>query len=722
MRSKRLLLLGIALGVLFLAVPSVLGADNYAIILDASNSMNKPLGAATRLDAAKGALGELVDVIPQGTNVGFFVYGHRVSRLIEDKSCQDIQELFPIEPFQPAMAPEMRVEFDAVAARGLTPISSALIAAAEALEKETGSGAIVLLSDGEANCSGDPLAIAAQLAGYVPPIVVHVIGLDVDPAAREALTALARATGGEYYNVSEAESLFNALFAVISPTPTPTPTPAGPDIPAEYAALAKAWGITNVIRGTNGNDSLYGTPGNDLILGYGGNDLLVGLGGNDILIGGDGNDILEGGDGCDLLDGGTCNDVLLAGSGDDILLGGPGCDSLEGEAGNDCLDGGPGDDQLLGGPGLNKLFGGGGRDVLLEGQIVEAPCVVCPPACDRPTPCPIHSPLPCGPAMPPAQPSCQAAQPAWPPIPAPAPTCEPKPTCPMPTPPCPTQGGEKSVDEGCAIQLHGSVTDGDCNVVKILWTAERGRFDDPCALDPVYYAPMTDRCEGEDVQISLTAVDSCGAKGSDTFSLHVNNVNHAPIAEAGDDVVLDEGDSIRLTCAGTDPDGDAVTYSWTAAGGRGTFIERDLLHPVYTAPRTDLCEGEDIVLTLTVTDACGARSCDYLVVHVRNVNQAPTVELGPPVSMAEGTTLKFTPVVADPECEALAYWWSATKGSFDDPRAATPCYTAPMTDVCEGEDVVITLAVTDRCGLRTCDTVVVHVVNGNLPPVVKADP
>ena len=49
-----------------------------------------------------------------------------------------------------------------------------------------------------------------------------------------------------------------------------------------------------MIRGTEGNDTLYGTPGNDLIYGLGGNDLIMGLEGNDILLGGDGCDILEG--------------------------------------------------------------------------------------------------------------------------------------------------------------------------------------------------------------------------------------------------------------------------------------------------------------------------------------------------------------------------------------------------------------------------------------------
>ena len=45
---------------------------------------------------------------------------------------------------------------------------------------------------------------------------------------------------------------------------------------------------------------------------------------------------------------------------------------------------------------------------------------------------------------------------------------------------------------------------------------------------------------------------------------------------------------------------------------------------------TDRCEGEGIVLTLSVTDACGASASDAMIVHVSNVtNSPPTVKADP---------------------------------------------------------------------------------------------
>lgn len=40
---------------------------------------------------------------------------------------------------------------------------------------------------------------------------------------------------------------------------------------------------------------------------------------------------------------------------------------------------------------------------------------------------------------------------------------------------------------------------------------------------------------------------------------------------------------------------------------------------------TDRCDGEDIVLPLTVTDACGASASDSMIVHVNNATSSPPI-------------------------------------------------------------------------------------------------
>ncbi len=679
MHGKRLLLTGLLIGSLFFSLVAWATPENLVFILDASNSMNKPFDGESRLDVAKGALSELLEIFPEGVNVGLFVYGHRIAKSDREASCQDIEPLFSLLPFDASVGEEMTAAFLGVKAQGLTPLADALVAASNEISAFSGESAIVLISDGEETCGGDPLVVAHMIATMTPPTLLHVIGLDVEQQVRATMIAMAEATGGEYRDVSEAKDLFAALFAVISPPEQPTV----PVVPSEYACF----GITSVVWGTEGNDTLYGTPGNDLIYGLAGNDLIIGLDGNDILLGGEGNDIIEGGDGNDVLIGDPGDDRLFGAAGNDVLCGGPGDDSLEGESGDDILYGGVGNDKLLGGPGNNQLYRIDGCDILLEGMVIEGPypgCRCLSPSCPLAAVCPPAAPI--------------------------APLCAPP--------------SGKYVNEGASIRLHGTVVDHDCNVAEVYWRAEAGRFDDPTSLEPIYYAPMTDRCEGEDVLLTLTATDSCGAKGRDSFSLHINNVNHLPVAVAGDDLAVDECASVQLTCSASDPDGDMLTYRWTAECDRGTFDDPTLLHPCYTAPATDRCEGEDIILRLTVTDECGASASDSVTVHVRNLNHPPVAVTGEDLVMDECASVCLTCSAYDPDGDMLTYRWIAEcgRGTFDDPTLLHPCYTAPVTDRCEGEEIVLTLTVRDACGYSSSDSLTVHVNNLNLPPVVKADP
>ena len=82
---------------------------------------------------------------------------------------------------------------------------------------------------------------------------------------------------------------------------------------------------TNIILGTQNNDTLTGTAGPDCILGFGQQDTINGMGGVDYISGGGGDDILNGG------------------AGNDVIFGGNGQDQISGDADNDVLFGNEGD-------------------------------------------------------------------------------------------------------------------------------------------------------------------------------------------------------------------------------------------------------------------------------------------------------------------------------------------------------------------------------------------
>ncbi|WP_282340859.1 retention module-containing protein [Pseudomonas sp. PS02288] len=108
---------------------------------------------------------------------------------------------------------------------------------------------------------------------------------------------------------------------------------------SEYLTLAS--GNSVLSTGTSGNDTLKGSDtlaaadllrggdGNDTLYGYGGDDRLEGGNGNDTLYGGDGNDILIGGKGNDVLWGGAGADTFVWKSGDAGSIGSPAADIIK---------------------------------------------------------------------------------------------------------------------------------------------------------------------------------------------------------------------------------------------------------------------------------------------------------------------------------------------------------------------------------------------------------
>lgn len=114
-----------------------------------------------------------------------------------------------------------------------------------------------------------------------------------------------------------------------------TPPPIVPPTPAECVGMT----FTQVIVGTDGNDTIRAGNGGALVFGLGGNDTIYGGNGKDCLVGGPGSDTLYGGNG---------KDVLLGGDGNDTLYGGGDGDVLEGGNGKDLIDGGDGIDACYG--------------------------------------------------------------------------------------------------------------------------------------------------------------------------------------------------------------------------------------------------------------------------------------------------------------------------------------------------------------------------------------
>jgi 6-phosphogluconolactonase (cycloisomerase 2 family) len=220
---------------------------NTAFILDASGSMLADLGGRSRLAAAQDAIGNLSAGLPASINASLWVYGHRVEKDNQADSCRDIEQVINLGPVDSQ-------QFDSVAhsfeAKGYTPITDALLQAASSLPVGPEErNAVVLVSDGEETCGGDPCALAAELAAGNIKLVIHTIGLAVDDVTRAQLQCIADVSGGTYTDADSAENLSAALegaataasgetFSIVEGLGRPSVVVVSPDGRNVYAAGA----------------------------------------------------------------------------------------------------------------------------------------------------------------------------------------------------------------------------------------------------------------------------------------------------------------------------------------------------------------------------------------------------------------------------------------------------------------------------------------------------
>lgn len=176
------------------------------LILDASGSMLQRLNGQRRIEIARDTLTQLVtEVLPAGTPYALRVFGHR-----RPDAC-DTELLAPLAPLEPGAAARA---LGGVQARNLakTPIAASLARVADDLAGVEGPALVILVTDGEETCGGDPAAAiqALRQAGF--EVRVNIVGFAIDEfALREQFARWAELGGGAYFDAQSAKALAAAL-------------------------------------------------------------------------------------------------------------------------------------------------------------------------------------------------------------------------------------------------------------------------------------------------------------------------------------------------------------------------------------------------------------------------------------------------------------------------------------------------------------------------------
>jgi Ca-activated chloride channel family protein len=200
------------------AGPAVWGAprqpatcrDDAMIVFDASGSMaGTDLNGipAPRIAKVKEALARVLPGVAEGRKLGLIDYGPGPYN-----RCDNIE--LQLEPTPDAAGPIMAVVKSLVPA-GRTPLTMAVREAAKVLNYPVKPAVVVLLTDGEETCGGDPCGLARMLRSQGAHLTVHVIGY----RTRDGSTGmgmlqsrcLADETGGLYVSAETTDELVAAF-------------------------------------------------------------------------------------------------------------------------------------------------------------------------------------------------------------------------------------------------------------------------------------------------------------------------------------------------------------------------------------------------------------------------------------------------------------------------------------------------------------------------------
>lgn len=182
------------------------------LVLDASGSMLKRTESGERrIEIARTVLQDIVrDYLADGQPLALRVFGHR-----EPDSCRTDLEM----PLAPLNREQVISTISGINAMNLakTPIADSLAKVPADLAGAGGAKTIVLITDGEETCGGDPAQVITKLRKSGLDLQLSIVGFAIDDMELKAsFQEWAALGGGSYFDAQSADDLLRSLRTVIS--------------------------------------------------------------------------------------------------------------------------------------------------------------------------------------------------------------------------------------------------------------------------------------------------------------------------------------------------------------------------------------------------------------------------------------------------------------------------------------------------------------------------
>ena len=272
------------------------------------------------------------------------------------------------------------------------------------------------------------------------------------------------------------------------------------------------------------------------------------------------------------------------------------------------------------------------------------------------------------------------------------------------TPPVADAGPNETINESDTVTFNGSKSSDNVGIVKYTWT-----FKDGIGDVTLFGEASSHTFEIPGIYlVTLNVTDAVRLWGTDTMTVTVNDIT-PPVAEAGPDQIVVEGDTVSFMGIGSSDNVGIVNYTWTFYDGEPVTLYG--LQSAYTFNTPGL-----FVVTLNVSDAAGYWSIDTMTVTILDIIP-PVADAGPDQVVDEGSIVTFNGSESRDSGGIINWTWSfyyeneelilfgeVTRFTFDIPGSYN-----------------VILYVTDAAGYRNSDFMNLT-VRDLTPPVADAGP
>lgn len=181
---------------------------NILLVLDASLSMEKEWGSGSKWQIAMQVVSDVADSIALSPNVnyGLRMFGHLYAN--EEHNCKDSRLELPLGRYNKA---KVMAKLKTTRPRGITPIAYSIEKAVNDFSQApAGKNILILVTDGEEACGGDPCKASWELQQKGIILKPYVIGLALSGVAENRFKCI-----GELVNTDSGEEFAQTLKKMV---------------------------------------------------------------------------------------------------------------------------------------------------------------------------------------------------------------------------------------------------------------------------------------------------------------------------------------------------------------------------------------------------------------------------------------------------------------------------------------------------------------------------